>query len=77
MKTQDEPSPEGALNSESATSRAKIELAMRPTRSTNPRSKIILGTIEQFEKLPEKPVTTPWITEYLEYLSLQSSCRIQ
>ena len=42
--------PEGALNSESATSRAQIELAMWSTRSTKPRRKIILGTIKRFEK---------------------------
>ena len=43
--------PEGAPNSESVTSRAKIELAIWSTRSTKPRSKIILGTIERFEML--------------------------
>ena len=32
------------VDTESATSRAKIELALWCTRSTNPRSKIILGT---------------------------------
>ena len=43
--------PEGSLNSESVTSRAKIELAIWPTRSTKPRSTIILRNIERFEKL--------------------------
>ena len=58
MKTQDEVLPEGALNSESATSSAKIELAIRSTRSTKPRRKITLGTIKRFEKVTEEPVTT-------------------
>ena len=39
--------PEGSLNFESATSRAKIELATWSTRSAQPRRKIVLGTIEQ------------------------------
>ena len=43
--------PEGTLNSESATSCAKIELAMQSTRSTKPRRKIILGTIKRFKEL--------------------------
>ena len=41
----------GSLNSESATSRAKIGLTIWSTRSTKPRRKIILGTIKRFEKL--------------------------
>ena len=45
MKTQ------GELYSESSTCRAKIELPIWSTRSTKPRRKIILGTIERFEKL--------------------------
>ena len=45
--------PKGSLESKIATGRAKIELAMRSTRSTKPRRKIILGTIERFEKLRE------------------------
>ena len=47
--------PEGSLNSESATSRAQIELAAWSTKSTKPRRKIILGTIKRFEKLRVKP----------------------
>ena len=43
--------PEGALDSESATSRAKIELAIWSTRSTKPICKISLGTIKRCEKL--------------------------
>ena len=43
--------PEVSLDSERATSRAKIELAKWQTRSTKPRRKIILGAIERFEKL--------------------------
>ena len=43
--------PKGSLNSESATSRAKIELAIWSTRSTKPRRKVVLGTIKRFEKL--------------------------
>ena len=46
--------PKGSLESKIATGRAKIELAMRSTRSTKPRRKIILGTIERCEKLREK-----------------------
>ena len=40
-------------NSENVTSRATIELAILSTRSRKPRRKIILGTIERFEKLWE------------------------
>ena len=36
-----------------------------------------LGNHEVTRKVLVKPVTTPWIMEYLEYLFLQSSCRIQ
>ena len=43
--------PEGALNSESATSRARIELPIWSTRSTKPRSKIVFGNIKRFEKI--------------------------
>ena len=43
--------PEGSLNSESATCRVEIELAIWSTRSTKPRRKIILGTIQRSEKL--------------------------
>ena len=65
--------PEGALNSESATSRARIELTIWSARSTKPRSKIVLGTIKRFEKIL---VATPWTAEYLEYLFPRSSRRI-
>ena len=40
-----------SLNSESATGCSQIELAIRSTRFTKPRRKIILGTIKLFEKL--------------------------
>ena len=43
--------PKGSLTSKIATCRTKIELAMRSTRSTKPRRKIILGTIERFEEV--------------------------
>ena len=43
--------PEGSLDSESTTCRTKIELAIWSTRSTKPTRKIILGTIERFQKL--------------------------
>ena len=43
--------PEGSLNSESATSRVKIELSIWSARSTEPRRNIILGTINRLEKL--------------------------
>ena len=69
--------PEGSLNSESATSRAEIELAIWSTKSRKPRRKIILGTIERFEKVTEKSVTTPCITEFLEYLFLLSNNGLQ
>ena len=42
---------EGSLNSKNATGCTQIELAIRSTRSTIPRRKIILGTIERFGKL--------------------------
>ena len=45
------PQSEGTLNSESATSCVYIELAGWSARSTKPRRKIFLGTIERFEKL--------------------------
>ena len=43
--------PEGSLDSKSTMSCTQIELAIWSTRSTKPRSKIILGTIERFERL--------------------------
>ena len=36
-----------------------------------------LGNHQAIRKVTEKPVTTPWITEHLEYLLLQSSSIIQ
>ena len=43
--------PEGSLDSESATSCVKIQLAAWSARSSKSRRKITLGTIERFEKL--------------------------
>ena len=51
MKTQEGALPESSLNSKSATGCTQIELAIRSTRSTKPRRKIILGTIKRFEEL--------------------------
>ena len=43
--------PKSSLNSRSATGCTQIELAIRSTRSTKPRRKIILGPIKRFEEL--------------------------
>ena len=51
MKTQEELYQKSSLNSKSVTGCTQIELAMRSTRSTMPRRKIILGPIKRFEEL--------------------------
>ena len=43
--------PEGSLDSKSATGKTQIELAIRSTKSKEPRRKIILGPIKRFEEL--------------------------
>ena len=51
VKTLDELYQKVRLTQKSTTCRTKIEIALWSTRSTKPRRKIILGTIERFEKL--------------------------
>ena len=41
------------------------------------KTQVHLGNHQAIRKVKVKSVTTPWITEYLEYLFLQSSSRIQ
>ena len=50
MKTEDELYQKVRYNSENATCRTKIEIVIWPTKSSKPRRKIILGSIERFEK---------------------------
>ena len=63
-KTTDELYQKGTLNSESATSCVKIELAALSARPTKPRRKIIhLGNHQVSRTVSVKPVTAPWTTE--------------
>ena len=53
--------PQSSLDSESATCRAKIELAIWSTRSTKPRRKIILGPTKRFEELRRNLEKRRWL----------------
>ena len=55
--------PEGALNSESATSRAKNKLTLWYQKIHKTKTQYHLGNHRAIRKVTVKSVTTPWITE--------------
>ena len=69
--------PKGALDSKSATSCTKLELAIWVYKIHKTKTQDHLGNHRAIRKVTGNSVTAPWITEHLEYLFLQSSSRIQ
>ena len=77
MRTQDELYQKGSLNSKITMSCTQIELAMWCTRSTRPRSKIILKPHQAIRRVTVKPGTASWTTEFLAYHFQQWNSRMQ